>query len=156
MPSARLRSGPSGNVVVMIESPAGAVKPAAAPLMKRAAISSGPLSTSAPSSDAPANTTSATIRTRLRPEQVGRPPAEQEQPAVAEHVAADDPLEGRGGEVEVGVDAGEGHADHRDVQAVQEEDAAQDEERDPRPPVEGRRVRGWGGDMHDTAVYANA
>ena len=117
----------------MIERPAGAVKPAAAPLMKRAAIRSGPLSTSAPSSDATREHGERDDQHALAPEQVGGAAAEQQQAAVAEHVAADDPLQGRGGEVEVGVDAGEGNADHGDVESVEEQDAAQNEERDPRP-----------------------
>ena len=63
MESARLRSGPSGNVVVMIDRPAGAVKAALRPLMKRLAMSSGPESTSPPSSEASAKTPRATRNT---------------------------------------------------------------------------------------------
>ena len=141
----------------MIERPAGAVNAAAAPLMKRAAISSG-----AAVDERAEQRREREHRERHQQhappaEQVRGAPAEQQQAAVAEHVSADDPLQGRGGEVEVGIDAGEGNADHRDVQSVQEEDAAQDEERDPRPPVEtGRGNRGWGGDVHDSASYAIA
>ena len=152
MPSARLRAGPSAKVVVMIESPAGAVNAAAAPLTKRAAISSGPLSTSAPSSDAAREHRQRAEQHAPAPEQVGRAPAEQQQAAVAEHVTAHHPLQGRGGEAEVGVDAGERDADHRDVQSVEEEDAAEDEERDPGAPVEGGGVSGWGGDAHPPIV----
>ena len=141
-----MRSGPSGNVVVMIERPAGAVNPAAMPLMKRAAISSGPLLTSAPDERREREHDERDDQHALAAEQVGRAPAEQQETAVAQHVAADDPLQGRGGEIEVGFDAGERNADHRDVQSVEEEDAAENEERDPQPPVEGRGVRGRGGD----------
>ena len=42
MDRARLRIGPSAKLVVMIERPAGAVKAALTPLMKRVAISSEP------------------------------------------------------------------------------------------------------------------
>ena len=42
MDSARLRAGPSANVVVMIDRPAGAVKAALTPLMKRVTVRSVP------------------------------------------------------------------------------------------------------------------
>jgi hypothetical protein len=47
---ARLRRGPSWNVVVSSDSPAGAVNAAAIPLMKRAAMSRPALLTSPPNS----------------------------------------------------------------------------------------------------------
>ena len=73
------------------------------------------------------------------PEQVGEASAEQQQAAVAEHVAGDDPLQGGGGEVEVLADRGQRDADHGDVEPVEEEDAAEHHERAPeaRVPVEG-------------------
>ena len=63
-------------------------------------------------------------------EQVGGAPAEQQQAAVAEHVAGDDPLQLRGREVQVGVDRGQRDADHRDVEPVEEEHAAEDDEQE--------------------------
>src|ERR1044072_3775423 len=96
MDRARLRSGPSGNVVVMIDRPAGAVNAALRPLMKRLAMSSGAEATGPPSRGA---------REHVAPAQrVGGAPAEEEQTAVAQDVAADDPLESRGGQVEFGTD----------------------------------------------------
>src|SRR5436309_15979999 len=61
MPSARLRAGPSANVVVMIDSAAAAVNAADAPLTILVAISNGQSSTSAQGRDTTANT-----RTDLR------------------------------------------------------------------------------------------
>ena len=58
-------------------------------------------------------------------EQVGGAAAEQQEAAVAEHVAGDDPLQLRGRQAEVGLDRGERHADHRDVEPVEEQHAAE-------------------------------
>ena len=69
-------------------------------------------------------------------EEVGGAAAEQQQAAVPEHVAGDDPLQLRGREVQVGVDGGQRDADHRDVEAVEEEHAAEDDEQ-PESPMEG-------------------
>jgi hypothetical protein len=81
-------------------------------------------------------------------EQVRGAPAEQQEAAVAEHVAADDPLQRAGGHVEVLADRGERDADHRDVEGVEEEGAAQHEQHGvgmPAQPVgaavERRRLR---------------
>ena len=81
MPEARLRAGPSANVVVMIERPPGAVNAAAAPLTKRVAISRVPSSTSPPSSEATVKTASATRKTRRRPSRSAvRPPSSSRPP----------------------------------------------------------------------------
>ena len=81
-------------------------------------------------------------------EQVGGAAAEQQEAAVAEHVRAHHPLQRAGGHVEVGADRREGDADHRDVEGVEEEGAAEHEQHAPRAPaqpvgaaVEGRRMR---------------
>ena len=79
----------------------------------------------------------------LAPEQVGGPAAEKQEPAVAEDVAADDPLQARGGEVELVVDARKRHPDHRDVEAVEEEGAAEDEQCRPAAPAERRHRCVW-------------
>ena len=127
---ARLRSGPSRKVVVMIDRPAGAVNAADAPLRKRVTTSRVPLfdETAERRGDGEDGQ-----RDQQRPpaaEQVGGAPAEQQQAAVPEHVARDDPLQLRGREVQVGVDGGQRDADHRDVEPVEEEHAAQDDEED--------------------------
>ncbi len=97
--------GPSWNVVVRMDRAAGAVKAAASPLMKRLAMSSAAVV------DEPAEQRGRREdgRRRGRPapaEQVGGAPAEQQQPAVAQDVAADDPLQGVGGQPELGLDGG--------------------------------------------------
>ena len=78
---ARLRIGPSRKVVVSSDSPAGAVKAAAMPLMNRAPISSSGLLTSPPNSDATANTARAARNTRRRPSRsAARPPSSSRPP----------------------------------------------------------------------------
>ena len=77
-------------------------------------------------------------------EQVGGAAAEQHEAGVPEHVGADHPVRGAGGQVEVRADRRHGDVEHRDVDALEEEGAAQDEEQGPlarRHPLEG----GWRG-----------
>ena len=64
-------------------------------------------------------------------EQIRGAAAEQKEPAVAEHVRAHDPLQRAGRETEVAADGGQRDADHRDVEGVQEEGAAEHEQRAP-------------------------
>ena len=61
-------------------------------------------------------------------EQVRGPAAEQEQPAVAEHVAAHHPLQLGGREAEVRADGRQRDPDHRHVEAVEEDRAADGDE----------------------------
>ena len=63
-------------------------------------------------------------------------PAEQQEPAVAEHVRAHDPLQRARREAEVALDRRQCDADHRDVEGVQEEGAAEHEQRAPGAPAE--------------------
>ena len=78
---ARVRMGPSWNVVVSSDSPAGAVNAAAMPLMNRAAISRPTLLTSPPNSDATANRARAARKTRRRPSRsAARPPSSSRPP----------------------------------------------------------------------------
>src|SRR3954454_15819813 len=112
----------------MIERPVGAVNAAARPLMNRVRISSGPLVTSAPRSEAMAKTASAIRKTLRRPSRSavrpprssrppyrgGGPPPEKHSPAVPEDVAADQPLQGGRGQVQVCADGRQRDADHRD------------------------------------------
>ena len=78
-------------------------------------------------------------------EQVGGAAAKQQQPAVAEHVAGHDPLQLGGGETELVADRGQRHADHRDVEAVEEEDAAEHGKERPGAGLPVRSGRSWGG-----------
>ncbi len=80
-------------------------------------------------------------------EEIGGPPAEQQQSAVTEHVAGHDPLQLRGREVQVGVDRGKGDADHRDVEPVEEQHAAQDDEQE---------VGGGDAGEHPERIHADA
>ena len=81
MLSARLRAGPSANVVVMIDRLAGAVNAAAAPLRKRVATSSVPSFTSPPAIEASVKTASAPSSTRRRPSRsANRPPSSSSPP----------------------------------------------------------------------------
>jgi hypothetical protein len=80
-------------------------------------------------------------------EQVCGPAAEQQQAPVAEHVAGDDPLQLLGREAEVFADRRQRDADHRDVKSVEEQRAA---EHDQRAPQAGVPLwwRGGGGSHH--------
>ena len=64
-------------------------------------------------------------------EHVGRPPAEQQEPAEREGVRRDDPLERALRELEVGRDGGQGHVHDRDVEDDHEERDADEGERVP-------------------------
>ena len=141
---ARLRIGPSRKVVVSSDSPAGAVKAAAMPLMNRAPISSSGLLTSPPNSDATANTAKGGQEHPAPSEQVGGPAAEQQEAAVAEHVAADHPLQRGRGQAEGGADVGQGDADHRNVEPVEEQRSAEHDQDGPQPWVPVLRVHSLG------------
>src|SRR3954462_7274335 len=100
MLSARLRASPSAKFVVMIDSAAGAVKAAAAPLIRRVATSRVGSLVAAPSSDAKGGVPRrgpgrgrdgedrhGDEKAASAPEQIGGAPPEEQQPAVAEDVA---------------------------------------------------------------------
>ena len=79
-------------------------------------------------------------------QEVCGPAAQQQEAAVAEDVGADDPLQRARREAEVAADRRQGDADHRHVERVEEEGAAEHEQRAPgalaEPPgtvVEGVR-----------------
>ncbi len=81
MLNARLRIGPSGNVVVSSDMPAGAVNAAAMPLTNRAAMSSPATLVRPPSNDRMANAASAARNTRRRPSRsAARPPSNSRPP----------------------------------------------------------------------------
>src|SRR5262249_2166479 len=95
-------------------------------------------------------------------EQVGGAAAEQQQPAVTEHVPAHHPLQRRGGQPQVGPDGRQRDADHGDVERIQEQGTAQHHEQAPqaRTPAAGElgEGRGWvhgQNYMHAQAVVAN-
>jgi hypothetical protein len=79
--NARFRMGPSGNVVVSRDMLAGAVKAAATPFTKRAAISRPGLLTSPPKTETRAKTARAARKTRRRPSRsAARPPRSSRPP----------------------------------------------------------------------------
>ena len=92
--------------------------------------------TSPPNIEATAKTASAARKTRLPAEQVGGAAAEQQQPAVAEHVPAHHPLQRRGGQPQIGPDGRQRDADHGDVERIQEQGAAQHDEQAPQPGLQ--------------------
>ena len=98
-----MRAGPSANVVVMMDRPAGAVNAARGALDEaggdRAACRRRPGRRAARRRRRPPARRSGSAPAA---EQVGGAAAEQQQAAVAEHVAADDPLQLGGGQAEVG------------------------------------------------------
>ena len=84
MPSARLRSAPSANVVVMIDSAAGETIAAPRPWTARAAISHVSDCARPPASEASENTTSPSMNIRRRPSRSAiRPPSSKKPPNVS-------------------------------------------------------------------------
>ena len=81
MPTARLRAGPSANVVVRIDSEAGATIAPPRPCAARAAISRTLLSASPPASEASANSVSPKTNTRRRPSRSAARPPSSRKPA---------------------------------------------------------------------------
>jgi hypothetical protein len=71
-------------------------------------------------------------------EEVGGAAAEEQESAVPEDVAADDPLQRARRHVQVVANRRQGHADHRDVEGVEEQRAAQHDQRAPGPPADRR------------------
>ena len=83
-PSARLRSSPSANVVVMIDSAAGETIAAPMPCTARAAISHASDCASPPSSEASENVTSPIMNIRRRPSRsASLPPSSRKPPKVS-------------------------------------------------------------------------
>ena len=100
MPSALLRSAPSSNVVMMIESAAGEMIAAPKPCTARAPISTPSDHASPQRNDAIVKTVDADEEHAAPSEQVGGASAEQQEAAEGDRVGGDHPLEVRPGEVE--------------------------------------------------------
>ena len=98
MPSALLRSAPSANVVVTIDSAVGVMIAAAMPCTTRAAISASTEPANPQASEASANSAVPDHEHAAPPEQVGCATAEQQQAAEAQQVRAQHPLEVARGE----------------------------------------------------------
>ena len=93
-PSALLRSGPSGKVVEMIERAVGVMTAAPTPWTTRAASSAAGDHATPQPSDAAVKSRDARHEQATAPQQVGRPPSEQQQAAVASaRTRCEDPLQ---------------------------------------------------------------
>ena len=131
IPSALLRSAPSGNVVITIDSAVGVMIAAATPCTTRAASSASLVPASPAPSEASANRPVPSDEHPAAPQQVGGAPAEQEQAAEAEQVGAQDPLQIPGRERQVRVDRGQRHEHDRGIEDDHEEGRAQQRQRLP-------------------------
>ena len=98
------------------------------PLTKRAAISSVPSVATAPRTDAAISATRPQTQHALAAEHVGAAAAEEQEPAVAEHERRDDPLQLALGQVQRRADRRQRDLDEREVERVEEDDAAENDE----------------------------
>ena len=130
-PSAVLRSLPSANVVVRIESAAGEMIAEPRPCSAREPISAPSLQARPDSSEATREDDEAGEEDATASEQVGGAPAEQQEAAEEQRVGADDPLEVLLREAEVGLDRGKGDVHDRDVEHDHELNGAKERERQP-------------------------
>ena len=84
MPSALLRSAPSANMFITIDSAAGSTIAAPRPCTPRMAIRNDSVVASAQASEAAVNTASPAMRTRRRPSRsAARPPSSRKPPKVS-------------------------------------------------------------------------
>ncbi len=133
MLNARLRIGPSGNVVVSSDMPAGAVNAAAMPFRNRAADEQAGHAGEAAEQGQDGERGERGEEDPPPAEQVGGAAAEQQQAAVAEDVSADDPLQRRRGQAKRRPDGRQRDADHGNVEGVEAQRAAEHEQHAPQP-----------------------
>ena len=133
-PSAMLRSRPSENVVVRIDSAAGEMTAAPSPWSERAAISDAFRPREAGQQRREREHDDADEEQPPPSEQIGRAPAQEQEAAEEERVGADHPLEVLLREPEVDFDRGQRHVHDRDVQDDHELHRAQQRECQPFPP----------------------
>src|SRR5262249_7368235 len=107
-PNARLRSRPSVNVVVRMDRAAGESNAAPSPWRARKPISEPSDQARPLRSEADGEEDESCGENAPTPEQVGEPPAEQQQAAEEDGVRGDDPLQALLAEVEVGLDRRQG------------------------------------------------
>ena len=115
-PSALLRSAPSRKVVVTIESAAGERIAAPRPCTARAAISWPGVGREPARQRGEREEDQAEHEDAPAPEQVGQPPAQQQEAAEGEDVGVDDPGQVALGEVERFADRRQRHVDDRGVE----------------------------------------
>ena len=116
MPSARLRSRPSVNVVVRIESAAGESSAAPSPWIERKTISEPSDQASPSSSELTVKSGEARHEEATAPEQVRETAAEQQHAAEEDRVGGDHPLQALLREVQIGLDRRQRDVHDRDVE----------------------------------------
>ena len=131
-PSAFVRSEPSLKVAVTIESAAGETSAAPRPCRPRLTISHVEPVATAQSSEADVKSTRPMRKTFLRPGQVARAPAEEQEAAEHQRVGVDDPLQVRVGHVEVLLDRRQRDVHDRRVEDDHELRQADEDENEPR------------------------
>ena len=129
--SALLRSGPSANVVEMMDRAVGVMIAAPTPWIARAAISAPGDQASPHSSEASVKSSEPDHEQPAAAEQVGGTAAQQEQTGEGERVGADHPLQPLLGEVESRLDRGQRDDHDIGVEDDHEERAAEQRERPP-------------------------
>src|SRR5215207_5563826 len=134
-PRALLRSEPSSNVVIRIDSAVGVMIAAATPWITRAAIRDTSDHARPHPSEASANRAGADHEHAPPTEQVRGAAAQQQQTAEAQQIGTQDPLQRSGREPEVLLDRRQGHDHDRRVEDDHEERGAQQRERLPAPRI---------------------
>ena len=141
-PIAFVRSAPSANVVVMIDSAAGAMSAAPRPWSPRKTMSNSELGASPFSSDATVKIDDADEEHALAPDEVAGAPAEEQEAAEHQRVRVHDPLQVGVGHVEVRLDRRQRDVHDRRVEDHHELRHADEHEDEPRVDVVVPRARG--------------
>ena len=144
-PSAFVRSSPSANVVVMIDSAAGETSAPPSPCSARAATSHVSVVARPFRSDAKLKIATPARNSRRRPNRSPARPPSSRKPPNDERVAVDHPLQVRGAEAEVGLDRRQRDVHDGRVEHDHELREAHDHEHEPAVALAGR---GQLGDSH--------
>ena len=115
-PIARLRGGPSGNVVVTSDSAVGATIAPPTPCSARAASDQALRRGKSASQRREREQDDAGDEHPAAAKNVSGPPTEQEQPAERQRIGVDHPLQARAGEAERPLDVREGDVDDGGIQ----------------------------------------
>ena len=143
-PMARLRGGPSGNVVAISDSAAGATMAPPTPCRARAPSSQASVVAKPPSSEASENRMTPAMSTRRLPRMSLSPAAEQQQATEGERVGVDDPFEAGPAEAERLLDVGECDVDDGRVQHHHQLGGGDDHQRQAETAVTGPGTSGTG------------
>ena len=134
-PIAFVRSAPSSNVVVMIDSAAGAISAAPSPWTPRKTISASEVGASPFSERGDREDDDADEEDPLAPHQVAGAPAEKQEAAEGERVRVDDPLQVGVRHLQVFLDRGQRDVHDRRVEDDHELRHADEAEHEPRVHV---------------------